>query len=360
MDALRRAEHEKKQQQARGRSEPQDQPATPAVGTRPVASHAAGSEDVTIQIEAAAVERASAAFGADATVVGDDGDTSAAFSLEAEREASPVATASEGLELEPLEHAPAADPALGADPTVAGADHTDATALSALGRVNQTQTMPSSRGLENDLNDYFDRSQSVEMPRRTHPGDVTLEDVAAHTVAGARTVFSAGEAPRSKRMFVAAAAVALLLVLGIAGVGVFYAQRDPAPRYLPPPTVADGVERPLQRELPVVPLEPPPERSVTELVRLETAAPLNPPAPNLAPDSGATADSALAAPPPTDKAPAQIAPDPAPSPGSNVAAAPQPPPPPQPQPSAPQSRASGAPPRRTRVRRCSAGSAPAN
>jgi len=133
--------------------------------------------------------------------------------------------------------------------------------------------MPSTRAVENDLSAYFDQSQSVEMPRRSASADMTLEDVAAHTVVSAQTVFAAGERPRSKRVLIIATVVAIVIVLSIGVVGLFYAQQNPAPRYVPPPSVAEGVERAPVRELPVVPIEPAVPEASPELVRVETYSP---------------------------------------------------------------------------------------
>ena len=104
------------------------------------------------------------------------------------------------------------------------------------------------------------------------PGS-SLEEVASHTVVGAQTIFTAGERPRSRRLFVAAACIAVLIVVGIGVLGLFYAQQTPEPRYMPSPSVADGVEREAARELPVVPLEPRIAGVATGLARIDTQTP---------------------------------------------------------------------------------------
>ena len=343
MDALRRAEQEKKQQakqsgqdtdaaQATSAAEAEtgaqagDATAASMTQTTTVQSPYAGSEDVTMQIEPAEVERAEAAADAslDEMTVSmsgvippldeddepaaentDDIDPAPAPGMVADGDDSQmldtslvldesVLASEDELSLEPMEgDEPAAEPdpgaGISADDTsthsmALPADLTGGTTVSSSDRVDQTATMPSSRAVEQDLNAYFDQSQSMEVPRRNNAdtgaransqgssqaGDLTLEDVAAHTVVGAQTIFSAKERPRSRRLLVAATIIAIGLVVSIGVVGLFYAQRDPAPPPVPPPNVADGVERPPVRELPVVPLEPEPAEVTNEIARIDT------------------------------------------------------------------------------------------
>ena len=115
----------------------------------------------------------------------------------------------------------------------------------------------------------------MELPRgdSRSAGDSTLEDVAAHTVVGAQTVFAAGERPRSRPILLAGASLALLIVIGIGIVGFFYAQQTPEQRTMPSPAVADGVERRDARELPVVPIEPKIASTSTVVPRIDTRPP---------------------------------------------------------------------------------------
>jgi Tfp pilus assembly protein PilF len=289
MDALRRAEQEKKQQQERGRDSAEEQGSgdeavdDAGIQTTTVESPFAGPDDVTMQIEPVELERASETTEHDvaeiASALGpklvDDGDDSRSFSLEDDGDNSHTMVLQDGLELEPLEQAELTGDDTHSDTNSGLTDLTGGTTVGGHERVDQTSTLPSTRAVENDLNAYFDQSQSqsLEMPRRSPNADMTLEDVAAHTVVGAQTVFAAGERPRSKRVLIVAVAVAVVIVLAIGVVGLFYAQQSPGPRYIPPPTVADGVERPRLRELPVVPLEQVATDSNTELVRVETHQP---------------------------------------------------------------------------------------
>ena len=116
-------------------------------------------------------------------------------------------TLPESLTLEPLE-GPAAtrgsDTDYGAVMSSVEDDDADAAEFGAnatfAGRADrreQTGTVPNSRGLASDLDDYFDHSRTMAAPRNAPPvEDGTLEDVAAHTVVGAQTVFRAGERAR--------------------------------------------------------------------------------------------------------------------------------------------------------------------
>ncbi len=278
MDALRRAEREKQAREqgaAAGES-----PAEPQAEPGPLV----GSEDATVQLgseQLSASENTPAAEPPDAEA--DDADDSRALDLEALADRSmtfPQALELEAdetsaeLSLEPLETD--AD-ALGSEDTHSEGGPSLAeltggtTALGAQERSEQTATMPSSRAVEKDLEAYFERSQSMEVPRSPASADLTLEDVAAHTVVGAQTVFAAGERPRSRPLLVAVAVLAVVLVVAIGAVGVFYAQQSTGPRFVPPPSVADGVERGDRLELPVVALESSAPRALpTSPPRLET------------------------------------------------------------------------------------------
>lgn len=353
MDALRRAEKEKKAQQERAGDAGDVAPAAPQDAAQAAAASDAdpgrtrdarldiggettavspqiGSEDATIQIEPAAVAAAEAAAARqspdsqspdshspdsqspgsqspnnpstvnqapedhaadrhnaapEATMLFADDDLDHSHSLNIpagvlELEAADQ-TGADSLALEPMEAASvAAD-----ETTPAPADLTGGTTVGVHERHEQTATMPSTRAVESDLDSYFDQSQSIEAPRRPARGDLTLEDVAAHTVVNANTVFAASERKRSRPVLLGIAVVAVLVVLGIGAVGLFYAQQSATPRYIPPPTVADGVEQAVVRELPIVPLEPAP-------------APVHSEPPTVMPaviDTAPVADAAIAA-----------------------------------------------------------------
>lgn len=266
MDALRRAEAEKKQQAAR---EQREEPAPPAA-----APPAAGSEDVTQRVERAALDEAEAR--ADATGPVADDETSLELDIPDDTEPgdrSTTGSLADTLALEPMDDA-ALDPQVGDDDTRTGT-HSEGPpgaldTITGTGEgVEQTATMPSSRAVQKDLEAYFDRSQSMEVPRRRLDGDHTLEDVAAHTMVGAQTVFAAAERPRSRRIVVVAAALGILVVLAIGALGIYFVQQTPGTRPLPSPTVARGVEREPARELPVVPLAPPGEQGDGGFARLD-------------------------------------------------------------------------------------------
>jgi tetratricopeptide (TPR) repeat protein len=289
MDALRRAEQEKKYQQAREQNTgaaDSDASATEASvradvraeSESPASEHPASESDTTLAPPTRALPPTTPAVSASA------GDVSQNFSIVDVLDDDDSLSLPNGLELEPLEDDDGdEDVDLSGDDThsepYAGVseatDNTIATTIGEHERVSQTQTMPSSRALESDLNAYFDQSQSIEIPRLPARGDVTLEDVAAHNVVNAQTVFAAAEPPRSKRVLLVAVGFAVAIVLAIGGVGLYFAQKQPGPRYIAPPTVADGVERPPLRELPVVSLEQPLAASAIEVVKLPALAPLS-------------------------------------------------------------------------------------
>ena len=123
------------------------------------------------------------------------------------------------------------------------------------------------------LNDYFDRSHSMEIPRAVaRASDGTLEDVAAHTVVGAQTVFRAGERVRGGRILALGTGIAACAVVAIAALGVYYAGLNPTPQVVPSPSVASEVEKPLPRERPIAPDTVPTEPARAELPRLDTRA----------------------------------------------------------------------------------------
>jgi len=358
MDALRRAEHEKQRREQRENAAGDAVP--PAAPPDP---RFAGPDDETTQIESDVLADASDAFERglleldDSRVFATDeaGDDSSAFDL-----AKGVDAAAESvseLALEPLDGAGDRDAAAEADgddvddgdfietlppiarrapPAYGGAAAAGATAtfgstaFGARERDEQTGTLPSSRARSSDLDDYFERSQSMEVPHAPSGGvpDHTLEDVAAHTVVGAHTVFEASRRPRANRLVQGIAALAIVTVLGIGGVALFYARhRTEAPPPLPSPLVASGVERAPARELPVVSLGTrPAPRDEAALPRVDTRSEAPAPSGARAVDEGAGAArpaTALAATPPAAPAlapaPAASLPEPSPEPPSSPA-----------------------------------------
>lgn len=250
MDALRRAEAEKQQQEAReGRSRT---PAEPEAGagdeTRPAAAPAGPVPDAPA--DETSLELELDAFAAN------------------ERESGSI-TFGDDLALEPMDEA-AADGRVADDDTRTGTHSGLAGSPGENGGTEQTATMPSNRAVKRDLEAYFDRSQSIEAPRRRLLGDQTLEDVAAHTMVGARTVFAATERPRSRRIVMVAAILGVAVVVAIGALGVYFAQQTPGRRAMPSPAVANGVERSAPRELPVVALEPRPPGASAALARVDT------------------------------------------------------------------------------------------
>ena len=271
-----RAEEEKKQQEINADDTREtstvevDAVPDPGADTSAVTVQAqvAGPEDVTMQIETQALQEATEETPAQLEMepldTPDDGDTSRSMSLPDE------------LELAPIDEGVLDAAGVGLDDTDTYEQVADSTGATTRGGTrtasDQTSTLPSTRAVQTDLEAYFDHSQSMEIPQDDHDitSDNTLEEVASHTVVGAQTIFAAGERPRSRRIFVAAACIAVLIVVGIGVLGLFYAQQTPEPRYMPSPSVADGVEREVARELPVVPLEPRIAGVATGLARIDT------------------------------------------------------------------------------------------
>ena len=275
MDALRRAEADKKAQEER---------AARAAGGE--AGHDGGAitrmspysnaQDDTVQIDGRALQAAAATMADFDLRIDDNLDRSVSMTLP------------DGMTLEPLQ-GPAAASGNDTDFLPMGSDdddfdaaefHGNATFGGRAERREQTATLPNARGMSSDLDDYFDRSHATETPR-TAPRieDGTLEDVATHTVVGAQTVFRAGERGRGGRLLTWIAGIAACAVLGIAALGVYYANLNPAPHVVPSPEVARDVEKsaPDQREL--VPLVNPGPSTVDALARIDTQAEGEPPPP---------------------------------------------------------------------------------
>lgn len=266
MDALRRAEADKKAQEERAARAAGGEAAGDTGYITRISPYST-SQDDTVQIDGRALQAAAATMADFDLRIDDNLDRSLSMTLP------------EDMTLEPLEGAAAAS---GNDtdflPMDGGPDD-DFDAAEFGGNVTfggrterreQTATLPNARGLSSDLDDYFDRSHSMAAPKAT-PGneDGTLEDVAAHTVVGAQTVFRAGERSRGGRVLTWVAGIAACAVLGIAGLGVYYAGLNPAPHIVPSPEVARDVEKSVPRERVVAPLSMPEQRSDGALARID-------------------------------------------------------------------------------------------
>ena len=288
MDALRRAEAEKKQQEARAaRATPEPPPVDSEAVTR--ISPFAGSEDVTLQIERNIFDPPPSPSPPPAPTIAQDGDASLSLSRP--------------LALEPL------DPGQTfIDTTLIGEDDdptSGGTTLAARSpRTEQTSTAPSSRGMRDDLNAYFEPSRSMEIPRNGGRRTETLEDIASHTVVGAQTVFTASARPRAGRILMLGTSFAVIAVLAIGALGLFYAWQSRTPYVVPSPSVATGVEKPLVRELPVVALETKGAATPPPLMRIDTEIPGT---------QAAAGEPATAAPAPLATAPAATLPQVAPA-----------------------------------------------
>lgn len=260
MDALRRAEADKKAQEER---------AARAAGGDAITrmSPHSNAQDDTVQIDGRALQAAAATMADFDLRIDDNLDRSLSMTM------------AESMSLEPLEGA-----ALGGNAThsglVGGVDDDDdlvgefgvnATYTARAERREQTATLANSRGADNELDDYFDRPHAPDVPRRSVSGDDgTLDDVAAHTVVGAQTVFRAGERAHSGRLLSWVVGVAICAVLGIAGLGVYYAGLSPAPHVVPSPEVVRDVEKPSPDQRSLAPLGAPQASAGSELARIDT------------------------------------------------------------------------------------------
>ena len=239
MDALRRAEADKKAQEERAARAAGSEAATNS-GPPVRASTYSNAKDDTVQIDGRALQAAAASIADFDLRIDDDLDRS--FSMTQPEDLSlellsSSTTTGENTNIDVINRAVANDDAkFPGNLTFAGR----------IDRRDRTATVSPPPVFDDDDDEYFDRAYSTPSARNPPPvDDGTLEQVSAHTVASAQTVFRAGERTRSGRLLTLAAAIATFVVLGIAGLGVYYAGINPTPRVMPSPEVARGVETPL-------------------------------------------------------------------------------------------------------------------
>lgn len=259
MDALRRAEADKKAQEAR---------AARAAGGEAITriSPYSNSQDDTVQIDGRALQAAAATMADFDLRIDDNLDRSLSLTMP------------ESMSLEPLEGA-----ALGGNETnfrvvdSVDDDHdasefgVNATYTGRAERREQTATLPNSRDEADNRDAYFERPLVPDASRRATSGDdSTLDDVAAHTVVGAQTVFRAGERSHSGRLLTWVAGIAICAVLGIAALGVYYAGLSPTPHVVPSPEVARDVEKPSPHERSLAPLGAPQASAGGEFAAIDT------------------------------------------------------------------------------------------
>jgi len=143
--------------------------------------------------------------------------------------------------------------------------------------ASATSTMPSMRGVEQDLETYFDESQSSTAPSAApDPLDPiadtpppSTESGITETVASAHTVFEAGGSGPSKRIIGFGLVGALLIGCILVAAGFYYFHQAPSTQALPSPSVAINVEKAVPRELPIVPVAPTQPTVTEEPVRIE-------------------------------------------------------------------------------------------
>lgn len=267
MDALRRAEADKKAQEERAaRAAGEDVPGDAGIVTR--ISPYSKSQDDTVQIDGRALQAAAATMADFDLRIDDNLDRSLSMTAPESLSLEPLADAAgNDTDFLPMDSAPDEDfdaAEFGGNLTFKGRTE----------RREQTGTLPNARGMSSDLDDYFDRSQTLAAPKAAARGeDGTLEDVSAHTVAGAQTVFRAAERTPRGRLLTWVAALAVCVVLGIAGLGAYYAGLSPAPHVVPSPEVARDVERPRDEVRTLAPLPTSAPAADVALARIDTQPP---------------------------------------------------------------------------------------
>jgi len=151
--------------------------------------------------------------------------------------------------LEMLSQGFAARPAAEPDGEAAEAgSHPGAAGPEGTRSLGQDSTVPSDRAIKSSLAEYFDGSQSMgtassELPRQTGPmSEAPAMDRTLGTPVSAQTVFAArGRRTGSRTLTLVIVAVIGVTVLLAAG-GLYYGLQAPAPRPAPSPAVAAGVE----------------------------------------------------------------------------------------------------------------------
>ena len=270
MDALRRAEADKKAQEERAaRAAGEEVPGDAGIVTR--ISPYSKSQDDTVQIDGRALQAAAATMADFDLRIDDNLDRSLSMTAPESLSLEPLADVANepgnDTDFLPMESAPDEDfdaAEFGGNLTFKGRTE----------RREQTGTLPNARGMSSDLDDYFDRSQTLAAPKSTARGeDGTLEDVSAHTVASAQTVFRATERTPRGRVLTWVAAIAVCIVLGIAGLGIYYAGLSPAPHVVPSPEVARDVERPRDEVRTLVPPPTSAPAADVALARIDTQPP---------------------------------------------------------------------------------------
>ena len=202
MDALRRAEADKKAQEERAARAAGSEAATNAGPPTRVSTYSNAKDD-TVQIDGRALQAAASIADFDLRI---DDDLDRSFSM----------TQPEGLSLEPLSSPTTPGDNTNFDVINQPLNNDDAkfpgnlTFAGRIDRRDRTTTLTPPPVFEDDDDDeYFDRDYSTPNVRNVPPvDDGTLEQVSAHTVASAQTVFRAGERTRSGRLLTLAAAIA--------------------------------------------------------------------------------------------------------------------------------------------------------
>lgn len=242
MDALRKAEADKKQAaaQASGSADPSaPEPVPPAVAVATSASQAT--------IEASAEND----WSHNLLVDEDNDDALGVFE---------AVTKSGIIALEPPAPALALEPMALEDRSEESFSGLDDTTIGGMPDGDATPTIASPRWLGEPLSSGFNPGDTNGRGRRQPPASTprkeALGPVFGQTMVTAQTVFEAGIPASAQRLLTIAIAATATLALLLTGAGFYYFRQIPPPPWVPSPLVAGGVEKPLPRRIPDVPAIP--------------------------------------------------------------------------------------------------------
>lgn len=164
------------------------------------------------------------------------------------RQDAPIPPQPPALELEPFE-------SQGAVPAGAAVD-TDLTDATLVAPSVQRYTTPNPAGTENQLGSSFEDSrprQSInsDLLAAGHGSRATNSGI-TETIATANTVFEAGTEGPSKRMVLWGSVAVIVVACVFTGVGIYFFQTAPIAIQIPSPSVASDVEKSPPRAAPII------------------------------------------------------------------------------------------------------------
>jgi tetratricopeptide (TPR) repeat protein len=185
-----------------------------------------------------------------------------------------------GLALEPLETE--ADIALAADST-AGIEPSDETRVAA---VEPSSRTPTTRAVENQNDTYSDHAQSDRIPdveplAASNSARVVNSGI-TEAVVSAHTVFDAGAQGPSRRVIISGSVIAVVIACAFTSLGIYYFNLPPIAHQIPSPSVAFDVEKSPSKVLPTVAVESAAEAPAKTVMRIETPRDLEVPPSSIA------------------------------------------------------------------------------